>query len=84
MGITIRGNGLRANTPRAKINSDVHLRTATESPMDIVNRVSKLWIGAEVIGFTKGGDQMDVQIRLTDGTVVWVDGLVKPDDRYNS
>ena len=25
MGITIRGNGLKANTPRAKINSDAHL-----------------------------------------------------------
>jgi hypothetical protein len=53
--------------------------SVTESPMDIVNRTSKLWIGATVIGYTGGGDQMDVQIRLTDGTVMRVAGLVKPD-----
>ena len=55
-----------------------------ESPMDTVERYSKLWIGAEVIGYTKGGDQMDVQIRLNDGTVVRVDGLVKLDPNHSS
>ena len=57
--------------------------SVTESPMDIVNRLSKLWIGAEVIGYTKGGDQMDVQIRLNDGTVMRVDGLVKLDPNHS-
>ena len=55
-----------------------------ESPMDTVKRYSKLWIGAEVIGYTKGGDQMTVQIMLNDGTVMRVDGLVKLDPNHSS
>ena len=56
--------------------------THHESPMDTVKRTSKLWIGATVIGYTGGGDHMDAQIRLNDGTVVRVDGLVKADPNH--
>ena len=56
--------------------------THHESPMDTVKRTSKLWIGATVIGYAGGSDQMDVQIRLNDGTVVRVGGLVKPDPNF--
>ena len=58
------------------------MKNAYESPMSIVERMSKLWIGAEVIGYIGGGDHMDVQIRLTDGTVVRVKGVQRDDPNH--
>jgi hypothetical protein len=54
-----------------------------KSPMESVNETSKLWVGAKVIGFSGNTDRMDLQIELTNGTHMRINGPVKRDPNFN-
>ena len=51
--------------------------------MESANNMSKLWIGAKVIGFSGDRNRMDLQIVLTDGTHMRIQGPIGPDPIFN-